>query len=100
MAEGRSEKIISDLPAKIDSRFASAFDTRLVEATTSSWNFWFGLLEDYKDRFSDCNVPQGWSENLALGQWCRGQRKAFTNGELSAERIARLEKIGFRWKPH
>jgi len=37
-------KIHLDLPARIGLDFASAFDVRLVEQTTSVWEFWLGLL--------------------------------------------------------
>ena len=76
MAEGRPEKIIFDLPAKIDSRFASAFDTRLVEATTSSWNFWFGLLEKYFEDQGDVDVSHNYvTENgFKPGIWASNKR--------------------------
>jgi len=66
----------------------------------SAWKEMFHSLLYYKERFGDCNVPQGWSENPPLGQWCRTQRRYFKNGELSPERVAKLEGIGFVWNTY
>ena len=41
------DKIHLDLPTKVGTDFADAFDVRLVERTTVSWEYWFGLLERY-----------------------------------------------------
>ena len=40
-------KIHLDLPARVGIDFARAFDVRLVEQTTASWEFWFGMLEQF-----------------------------------------------------
>src|SRR5262249_47734838 len=46
----RPRKLILDLPVQIDDRFATAFDTRLVQTTVPSWQVWFGLLQRFVDR--------------------------------------------------
>ena len=40
-------KIHRDIPKKVGAAFADAFDVRLVVQTTASWEFWFGLLEQF-----------------------------------------------------
>jgi hypothetical protein len=52
-------KIILDLPAPVGTDFARAFDTRLVETTTRSWDFFHGLLERFAAREGHPRVSQG-----------------------------------------
>jgi predicted helicase len=63
-----------------------------------AWEKMFQNLVEYKKRFGDCNVPQRWSENPALGRWCFTQRVNYRKGELSSTRAARLEEVGFVWR--
>ena len=51
-------KIHLDLPVHIGLDFASAFEVRLVEETTSTWEFSLGLLEAFVDQHGHCRVPQ------------------------------------------
>jgi predicted helicase len=45
------EKIHTDIPAsRVGAGFVRAFEVRLVEQTTASWEFWFGLLEQFVER--------------------------------------------------
>ena len=91
-------KVILDLPTTVDVGFADALRTQLVEQTTASWNFWFGLLETYVETNGHCRVPQRHKEGkFALGSWVGTQRK--TRDILSPERNRRLESIGFIWDP-
>ena len=50
-------KIHFDLPARVGIDFARAFHVRLVEQTTASWEFWFGLLEQFVERHGHARVP-------------------------------------------
>ena len=63
----------------------------------STWRTQYLALLDYRNRFGDCRVPQNWKESNSLAHWVKTQRNDYGNGELSAERIAALEKIGFEW---
>jgi len=89
----RPEKIVFDIPTQISEEFATAFDTRLIEATTSPWNFWFGLLEAYIEHEGHANVSQSYktSDGFNLGSWVNNQRRQ--RDKLSPERIARLEAL-------
>ncbi len=51
----------------------------------------------FKERFGHCHVPAKWNENKPLGHWVHVQREFRRNGWLSAERIKRLDEIGFAW---
>ncbi|MDM8567017.1 Helicase associated domain protein [Candidatus Halobeggiatoa sp. HSG11] len=64
------------------------------------WEKKFLELCKYKDKYGDCNVPNGWLENKQLAAWVLGQRKAKKKNELSKERIECLNKINFDWEPY
>lgn len=66
-----------------------AFDAR--------WNQRMAELLEYKKRFGDCYVPFDWAENIQLGYWVSIQRAWRRRGKLTAERIRRLDEIGFAW---
>jgi superfamily II DNA or RNA helicase len=61
------------------------------------WEKYFAALIEYKDTFGNCNVPQDWQGNPSLGRWVGQQRFRRSTGKLSAERIQRLNSIGFHW---
>jgi hypothetical protein len=60
----------------------------------------------FKEEFGHCNVLKRYHRDPSLGGWCNDIRKAYkriqegqtTRRNLSSERIARLEEIGFKWK--
>eukprot|EP00934_Nitzschia_sp_Nitz4_P001966 Nitzschia sp. Nitz4//scaffold107_size73032//27795//30897//NITZ4_005759-RA/size73032-augustus-gene-0.100-mRNA-1//-1//CDS//3329532590//1966//frame0 len=88
------------------------------------WDEMFRQLMAYKEAYGDCLVPSRYEANLKLGKWVETQRYEYTklqrtkgakttepedvveNGEaprpmnarLTAERLNRLESIGFEWK--
>ena len=90
------DKIRFDVHKSIDASFTAAFETRLVEATTAPWMFWFGLLEDYRQAEGDCDVPQRYkaADGFSLGSWLSDQRKAYKKGKLSDDRVRRLKDLG------
>ena len=104
-------KIYMDLPKSIDSEFANSLKTYLVEKTTSSWNFWFGLLENYLEREGNARVRNAHKEDsYLLGTWVSTQRQKKNNQDLpehqrnkrwailSKEQIERLDKLkGWKW---
>ena len=51
-------KIVFDLPTSVNEDFAQSLRAHLVEQTTESWMFWYGLLESFRQRTwalpSDC----------------------------------------------
>lgn len=67
------------------------------EPFASTWDELFALLNTYKLKHGDCNVPREWPDNPKLGKWCAHQRTAHQNGKLPDDRILRLEGLGFVW---
>jgi hypothetical protein len=92
-------KIVINMPTDVNDDFLRALETRIVDTTTSSWEFWLGLLAAYKDEHGNCNVNQTHvsEDNFNLGEWVGNQRASYRQKKLSAERIRRLEDIGFVW---
>jgi superfamily II DNA or RNA helicase/TRAP-type C4-dicarboxylate transport system substrate-binding protein len=69
------DKIRLDVPVKVGREFAEAFDVRLVEQTTASWGFWFGLLLKYVEENGTARVLQAETFNgHKLGLWVGVQR--------------------------
>jgi hypothetical protein len=59
------------------------------------WNAKFELLRQFHERFGHTRVPNRWKEPPGLGPWAQMQRRAIRRQTISAERLARLESLGF-----
>ncbi|MDA7760328.1 Helicase associated domain protein [Amylibacter sp.] len=95
---GIGDKVIFDISTTVIPGFSSALQTVLVEASTSSWVYWIGLLEKFKEREGHCNVNQTHREsNLNLGRWTRSQREK--KHCLTPLQVERLDALGFEWDP-
>ncbi len=92
-------KIHLDLPRHMESSFASAFEVRLVEQTTATWEFWLGLLARHVREHGDARVRPGYTtaSGHRLASWCGTCRTSRKSGKLSPERIAALDALGFVW---
>jgi len=91
-------KIIFDLPRHIDKSFASKLRTYLIENTTESWMFWYGLLLRYLEENGHCRIPftHKTTGGYSLGRWVNTQRN--NKDTLSHERRNRLETLdGWVW---
>ena len=73
--------------------------TRCVERLTASWDYLFGKLYAFMQRFRHINVPPAWSEDPHLSAWVRSQRQLRRQGRLSPDRFRRLDRLGFEWEP-
>jgi hypothetical protein len=79
---------------------------RVCETDDAGWARWLTKLAQYKEGHGDCNVPQRWAEDPGLGSWVDNQRthkKALDRGDpilnITAARVAKLDKLGFAWAP-
>jgi len=67
------------------------------------WEIQFKALQHYQMQFGHCRVPARFKANPKLGRWVMTQRRQFTllmqgfPSALTAERIRRLETLGFTW---
>ena len=68
------------------------------------WEAQLAKLAAYKRKHGDCSVPNCWAEDPKLGGWVKSQRankRKLDRGQpskgMTAERVAKLEALGFRW---
>jgi hypothetical protein len=63
------------------------------------WDRWYELNMKYKDEFGVANAANNYMtpERYRLGRWQEVQKRSYRKGELSPDRIKRLEEIGFKW---
>ncbi len=54
-------------------------------------------VAEFKAKHGHCNVPDNFRENPSLGNFVNNMRAQRRMGLLSAERIAKLDKLGFMW---
>ncbi|KAJ1450291.1 helicase associated domain-containing protein, partial [Pelagophyceae sp. CCMP2097] len=68
-------------------------------ASTGGWNAHFDQLAPERAQHGDSVVPTKFvaADGNKLGSWTSTQRLARKAGKLSAERIERLESVGFVW---
>ncbi len=95
-------KIHFDRPVRVGIDFARAFDVRLVEQTTASWEFWFGMLEQFVQCHGHARVLLSETvDGYPLGQWVNTQRDHHNKAALQADRERRLRDLpGWTWTPY
>jgi superfamily II DNA or RNA helicase len=97
---GGLERIVFDLPVMCEQSFVDGLRMVLVERTTSSWMFWFGLLQQYVEQIGDSQPLANFktTDGFAIGMWVAIQR--YKKDSLSQDRISRLESLkGWSWDP-
>jgi len=94
--------IVFDLPKSVSVKFVEAFSTRLVERTTSSWEFQFGRLLEFVAREGHTRVPRDWDDGnkSTLGEWVVSQRGQKNRETLLPHREQALDEIGMVWDPY
>ena len=66
---------------------------------TSVWEEQFDRLNSYKAIHGNCLVPAHDAKYKGLGGWVSRQRSNYFSKRLPADRIAKLEELGFQWDP-
>ena len=89
-------KIIIDLPISIDESFQSALKTVVIEQSSQSWYFWYGLLLDFVEQNNAIPKQREVFDGHRLGDWVNGAR--YRKQLMTQEQIALLEDIpGWAW---
>ncbi|MDB4340663.1 Helicase associated domain protein [Akkermansiaceae bacterium] len=68
------------------------------DVLTHAWELQFRNLVSYQEKHGDCLVSRNYQDKQ-LAQWVVTQRETKKNGEISNERIKRLDNLGFSWNP-
>jgi hypothetical protein len=94
-----SEKVEVLGPSIELSALKSNICAEVINTIGISWDEWYGRLTLYKDREGHCSVPAQYKtpDGRRLGSWVSAQR--LSQDELSDERKARLNALGFDWDP-
>ena len=61
------------------------------------WERSLRKLLAFRRRFGHCHVPAEWAEDTNLGRWVVKTRRLKKTGQLSAEKLRRLDEAGFVW---
>ncbi|MCX6131327.1 MAG: helicase associated domain-containing protein, partial [Proteobacteria bacterium] len=61
------------------------------------WEDRFDEVVEFKAKSGHCDIPLNYPVNPKLGQFVNSMRTRRKNGSLSADRIAKLDAIGFNW---
>ncbi len=100
MSEYAEKVEFFNLPTRIDkTRFINTLSTKILEVIGKKWDFWYGLMLRYKKQKGNANALAEYKtpDGFNLGWWQGTQRANYNDGILSADRIKRLEDIGFVW---
>ena len=76
-----------------------AITAACLDAIGDSWFERYGQLVAYRERHGTCEMPHRLAKDKSLATWVINQRVLWKEGLLSRERIALLDKIGFKWSP-
>jgi superfamily II DNA or RNA helicase len=93
------EKIEVIGPAINLDKLTQSIDAEILERLGVSWDWWFGLLQEFSRCEGHCRVPIDREVNGAkVGQWVSNQRAR--KHQLTEDQIRRLDSLGFSWDSH
>jgi hypothetical protein len=81
-----------------ESRIAKLNEVGFTWSKEGVWMKRCSQFVEYKREFGDCCVNLMHKLNPQLGRWVHKQRYRFKNKQLSEDRIAKLNEIGFAWE--
>ena len=63
-----------------------------------AWENMYSALRAFKAKHGHCAVPTKWPKNVRLADWVQRQRIWRKKGKLRADRLAKLDALGFAWE--
>ena len=81
----------------VDEEESSDDDESVVDSSNDPWNVMLNQLREYRSIHGHCKVPFKFPSNPKLGFWVGMQRKKHKKGELSQDRVDKLDHIDFFW---
>ncbi|HEY9046823.1 MAG TPA: helicase associated domain-containing protein [Ohtaekwangia sp.] len=85
-------------PRQVQKLNSLEFDWETRNGKDIRWIQMFEALKNFKQQYGHTKVPQDYTDNRQLGIWVSRQRRSKTRHELAADRIKKLNAIGFLWK--
>ena len=78
---------------------------QLQSNLSSAWNTYYLAAKEFYDAFGHLKIPKGYTTptGLTVGSWIQTQRRVYsgkTPGDLTEEKITRLNAIGMIWDVH
>jgi len=97
MRQGRVDHNLT--PKKIQLLNALGFKWDLGPPLKLPWEERYNQLKVYAEEFGNCDVAQNYKRKGfdGIGNWVMQQRRAYRSGNMNAERILKLEQVGFKW---
>lgn len=65
-----------------------------------TWDEMFSELVDFFKLHGHSNVPENWTAKPELAVWVTQQRRAKKQNRLHADKVSRMEEVGFAWSTH
>ena len=100
---GDGKEIVNERFKLIDElRDARELFERLNDTLVASWDLMYEYARQYFELHGDLNIPRRYktADGYTLGSWLQTQRKVYAGeqyGNLSEDRIEKLNAIGMRW---
>ena len=74
--------------------------TAVAKPRAAAWDRHFDAVAAFRNSHGHAAVPARHEVGgLKIGQWCVSQRRRHRQGALDADRVRRLETLGFPWAP-
>jgi len=93
----KAGKITADREAKLD-ELSFNWGLNYSVSKENRWDFRLAELLEFKSRHGHCCVPNVFMDNQQLANWVRKQRELRKKDKLPAERVTKLDEIGFSWE--